>query len=280
MKKIELSILVVLYNKKIQDSTTISSILQVSDKKKLKLTIVNNGPEKLFCVNEYFVGYNDFVNIKFYEYLENRSLSKIYNEFIHENKDSTYYIIFDDDSLFEPTLISNLENSQSDIVLPLIKSQSDNRVYYPMVNNTVVTPETALKINGLISITSGLAVSNKLVGFMHQKFGAVFDENFALYGIDTSFFARLQRSPEFHGKLNLTCQSMILHSLSRAENQPISNFRLRERLCDAALIARHYPDANRICYFIKKIFQNIYHCNFNNFYLLVKCYATGKHPRS
>ncbi|MHA0974011.1 hypothetical protein ACR9HQ_11090, partial [Enterobacter ludwigii] len=170
--------------------------------------------------------------------------------------------------------------SNADIILPLIKNQKDSQIYYPISNNTIVTSETALDINGLISITSGLAISRKLINLMQNVYGPVFDENFALYGIDTSFFARLHRAREIHDKLSIISQDVVLHSLSRTGSQPISNIRLRERLCDAALIARHYPDVKRLTYLLKKIVQNIYRGNFTNLYLLIKCYVTGKHPRS
>jgi len=280
MNQQQMSILVVLYNKKIQDSVTLDSILQVTCKENLSLTIINNGPEKLSGIDDFINNHKDFKNINFYEFLENRSLSKIYNNFLYDNQNAAFCIIFDDDSSFDSSLLLNVLKSNADIILPLIKNQKDSQIYYPISNNTIVTSETALDINGLISITSGLAISRKLINLMQNVYGPVFDENFALYGIDTSFFARLHRAREIHDKLSIISQDVVLHSLSRTGSQPISNIRLRERLCDAALIARHYPDVKRLTYLLKKIVQNIYRGNFTNLYLLIKCYVTGKHPRS
>ncbi|MHA0974708.1 hypothetical protein ACR9HQ_14690, partial [Enterobacter ludwigii] len=77
MNQQQMSILVVLYNKKIQDSVTLDSILQVTCKENLSLTIINNGPEKLSGIDDFINNHKDFKNINFYEFLENRSLSKI-----------------------------------------------------------------------------------------------------------------------------------------------------------------------------------------------------------
>lgn len=276
----KIAVLVVLYNKKIKDSATVKSVLEIGNKQNLSLTIVNNGPEKIDDFLDFKNKNPDFNSIEFREFLENKSLSKIYNNFINDNSDTDYYIIFDDDTIFKPDLITSLAESSSDMLLPLIISQSDQQIYYPTVSGKTISSEGIIEVSGLMSISSGLAISNHFANLMSKEYGQVFDEHFALYGIDTSFFIRTQRYSTVLNSVTITCQGSILHSLSRTENKPLNGFRLKERLYDAALIARHYPSIKRNFYLFKKLLQNLYRCNFSNVSLLIKCYVTGKHPRS
>jgi hypothetical protein len=75
----KIAVLIVLYNKKIKDSATIKSVLEIGNKQNLSLSIVNNGPEKIEDFSEFKNKNSDFDSIEFHEFLENKSLSKIYN---------------------------------------------------------------------------------------------------------------------------------------------------------------------------------------------------------
>lgn len=279
MKTLKISILVILFNKKIEHSATIQSLLSVNEMVAPDITIVNNGPNPLKNI-ELFMQENNskFGAITFIEYLENRSLSKIYNEFIERQKSSDYLVIFDDDSIFEPGLIEHISGCNADLIVPLIKSSNDGEFYYPTYNGKVQRVECSLQADKLMSIASGLILNAGLIKVMSRHFNSVFDESFALYGIDTSFFLRLQQCSKYND-LKIVCQGTINHSLSRTDSKPLVGFRLRERLCDAALIARHYPNRERMIYFCKKIIQNTYRLQLSNLHLLLKCYLTGKHPR-
>lgn len=281
MRTNKISILIVLYNKQISDSLTINSLLQISDSLKPNLLIVNNGPESLTTFDVFKkINANLFSSVCLSEHLENRSLSRIYNDFINWYNESDYFVFFDDDSSFDPSVINNIFKSDAAVILPLIQSQSDAAFYYPIVNGKVLANECVVEQSNVISISSGLALNRNMVGIMSSRFGAVFDEHFALYGVDTSFYARLHDCYLNDIKPKIVCQGMILHSLSRSEKKPLSAFRVKERLYDSALIARHYPNRERNVYLLKKIIQNLYRCNFSNLSLLIKCYISGKHPRS
>jgi GT2 family glycosyltransferase len=205
----KISVLIVLYNKKIKDSATIKSVLEIENKRNLSLTIVNNGPEKIDDFPEFQNKNSDFDSIEFHEFLENKSLSKIYNKFINDNLDADYYIIFDDDSIFKPELITNVAESSSDILLPLIISQNDQEIYYPTINGKTIYSEGTTKVSGLMSISSGLTISNHFANLLSKEYGQVFDEHFALYGIDTSFFIRTQRYSNAFNSVSITCQGVF-----------------------------------------------------------------------
>lgn len=134
--------LVVLYNTHISESKTIGSYINniklISDFEHI-LSIVNNGPNSLLqgkIENECFsILKNNFINFEYFENIENRPLSVIYNECITTHNDIDYVVLLDQDSeltteyfqdlisafredvnLFLPVVISNgVKNIQNKI---------------------------------------------------------------------------------------------------------------------------------------------------------------------
>lgn len=277
MKRMKISVLVVLYNKIISDSATLRTMLLCNDLCNVDLTVVNNGPKSIPQVQE-FLSSNEslFLGIRYIEHLENKPLSKVYNDFIDCNSRADYYVIIDDDSKLESTFFRKIVLNTFDICVPRILSVDDGQYYYPTVKGVPITSEGYIDIDDLISISSGLTIKRDVVTLLKNKYGSVFDENFALYGVDTSFFLRLK---ELDCRLNVICSSTIMHSLSRANNSKPSLFRERERLYDAAIIARRYPNRIRIYYFVKRLLKNIILFNRENLFSLITCFIKGKHPR-
>ena len=107
MKRMKISVLVVLYNKIISDSATLRTMLLCNDLCNVDLTVVNNGPKSIPQVQE-FLSSNEslFLGIRYIEHLENKPLSKVYNDFIDCNSRSDYYVIIDDDSKLESAFFS------------------------------------------------------------------------------------------------------------------------------------------------------------------------------
>lgn len=282
MNNRQISILIVLYAKQLSESVTVKSIIanQSNYHNKINLTIVNNGPANLHNTSEFIsLNIDKFNTINIVEYLDNKPLSLIYDEFLTQSPKSYYYVIFDDDSQLSQFYLSELSSLSADVIIPRILSKDDGNYYYPEISGRVVENVGPLNSKTLMSITSGLCLGEKTISVFTQKYKSVFDQNFALYGIDTSFFMRLRKCIANGENFNVVCLGTILHSLSRASGQTISDFRLRERLYDAAITARHYPSQKSIVYVLKKIVQNTILFKFDKVSLIIKTYFAGKHPR-
>ena len=161
-------ILVVLYNKIIGESSTLKS-LNCLENNNFDLIIINNGPSSIL---------NDFKNhgIKIdgfthlVEYLWNKPLSNLYNDVIYKNPNYDRYILLDDDTQIPNTFMDDLNSNFEESInlhLPLIKNISDNKIYYPRVNNKVIDHEVLLEnisvYNEFHSIGSGLVIYKSLV---------------------------------------------------------------------------------------------------------------------
>ncbi|WP_130016024.1 glycosyltransferase family 2 protein [Serratia liquefaciens] len=271
------AILVVLYNKEMKDSETLNSLSKYSFPTG-DIRVLNNGPYKINQDNDLFdklkLKYN---NIEVITHLDNRPLSKIYNEFIGDAS-YDYYVILDDDSELTSDFMSSIGNANVDIILPQILSKTDGSIYYPVKNGLVVNECKSLDLAGVVSITSGVIIKRDLIKKVRARFSNVFDERFALYGIDTSFFLRLQRLRDKGVMLSAKCESILYHSLSRTEGK-MPKFRRIERLYDIAVTARHYPEYVTFYHLVKKIILSLANLDFQGAAILIKYYTIGKHPR-
>lgn len=277
MKNNLIAVLIVLYDTEIFNSVSISSILSCDSLDKVSLTIVNNGPRKIKGLNDFIDTYIEiFRHISIIESIDNRPLSKLYNEFLNDNAGNDSFVILDGDSCFEHDYFSRIINKSFDLYVPRILSVEDGKYYYPTLYKNVVSSEGVLPSQGLMSISSGLVIHSTVVSLMRKKYRKVFDESFALYGVDTSFFLRLR---DLKVELNIFCGSVIMHSLSRVKKEEVSAFRFRERLYDAAIIARRYPNIDRVIYFLKRLLKSIILFRITDVYSLIYCFIKGKHPR-
>lgn len=276
-----ISILIVLFNKELNESKTLISLLQCESLAKVFLKILNNGPKEILVEGEFFEDLlTRFDNVIFETRLENAPLSKLYNEFIDGNVDSDYFVILDDDSKLDGDFISNITEQDADILVPRILSIDDGRFYYPTQHGVVVENEGMMEPAELMSISSGLTISKRLVSLMLSHYPDVFDESFALYGIDTSFFLRIRRMTRNNPSLlSVKCISLIRHSLSRAQEKNSSEFRTVERLYDFAITAKHYPEyVSYLCLF-KRIVKYLVKVKIKYVWILSRYYIYGKHPK-
>lgn len=192
-----IAILVVLYDKELIDSKTLTSLVNF-DFNFNSLVIYNNGPVNL-AVNEQFVNslYHKFKSVKIVNDLNNSPLSKIYNNFISEIEVSSY-VILDDDTELNPSYIDMLNDNylkpKYDIVVPKIISKGGEQ-YYPISNGSpVITEGDVNNLPNLLSITSGVVINNTLLAKINVLNNRVFDERYALYGVDTSFFKNISKN--------------------------------------------------------------------------------------
>lgn len=277
-----ISIVVVLYNKTLSNSQTLISLLNIESGIIDNLYIWNNGPteiakDDIFTKLEPLVG-----NIVLNNDLSNKPLSKLYNLFININHNSDYFVIFDDDSILEPSYLAVLKSlkSKNDINLILPKIIQNGIIHYPFVNLKPIKDGQTLTNQNCRSISSGLIFDKTLVNEFYNKFNqTVFDERFAFYGVDTSFFYRLAKIKQ---NLTIQCLGEISHSLSRLNksDEKDNKFRMYERTIDVALCARHYPNWFNYKAFMKFAIKFIIkNRDIFLFYTLIKIYILGKHPR-
>lgn len=240
----KVAILVVIYDKQLDGSNTLKSLLNVRSGN-LFLTIVNNGPNILSPDSEIHFKLNEkFKVVEVIEHTNNKPLRILYNDFIASMDDADYYILMDDDSILTDeyiSMISSLGKNDFDVLVPRIKSIKDDCIYYPVEHGSVIVEDRILDSMKVFSIGSGMIISKCCVEKILTFFSNVFDERYAFYGVDMSIFRRIRIiSRKIKGNdFLIVSKSMVLHSLSRVDS-PLTFFRASERLIDAALTFRNY----------------------------------------
>ncbi|MDM9678480.1 glycosyl transferase [Raoultella planticola] len=270
--------LIVLFNKNINESTTIKTLLN-SNITEVDVIIHNNGPDEILLPLDFFdVFRSRAINVELVNYIQNKPLSILYNEFIFSNPHYDKYILFDDDSVITSSFVEQIYISDYDVLLPKITSSKDNETYYPIVNDVVVTGDKFLSVEGVFSIGSGLILTRTLIDKFFKYSLKPFDENFALYGVDFSLFRRMNILAAKRETFKVKTAGEILHSLSRTEGDE-SKFRREERLIDFSLTTRHYPSFTQVYRFVKKSIKEILFLRFRNFYVMYDSLLHGTHPR-
>lgn len=276
-------ILVLLYDKAIDESETLIS-LKDNEYTNYDLVIYNNGPNLLGddpLFNDLKVKLN---SINLYQDISNKPLSIVYNDFFSNNKAYDRFIIFDDDTIipggFFSDIDSSLKHSDIDLQLPLIKSKTTDEIFYPAANSKVIFSERSFGNNEyILSIGSGLIIYSKLISLFNQYNLTLFDERFALYGVDFSLFRRIQRLKDRGEIINIQCKSFLWHSLSRTDSND-SLWRQNERLIDTVLSILFYTPLYKIIYSISKLlFINALKLNTNNIKTIINVLMIRKHPR-
>jgi hypothetical protein len=204
--------LVVIYNKNLASSNTVKSLVSIKNRK-IKCDIVNNGPNKLDEKEVYF--YSEECEFNIFEYIENRPLSVIYNDFIERHRNYSRFVILDDDSILTDSFIDRVfSTDRYDLELPKIIDQNNN-LSFPILNYKPIDKNcNVISIaDGLVlSIGSGLIISEKLLSLFDSYGVPLFDRRFSLYGVDTSLFLQLRKmSPK---NILITSFSFLKHDLS------------------------------------------------------------------
>lgn len=270
--------IIVLYDKKIIDSTTISTLLSsgISD---VTIVIHNNGPKSIGeDANLLIETARKNIEVRLVNCISNKPLSVIYNDFIAEYNQFDKFVIFDDDSEVTPSFVKAIYDCEYDVQLPLIISRSDGQIYYPMVNGISVEGEGIFNPRVTHSIGSGLVIDKRVVGIFESKGVKLFDEHYALYGVDISFFRRLWLLASEGEIFVFKTSSRLIHSLSRTEGEE-SSFRRNERLIDFAITLRHYPSIRGWFSCIKKMLLNLIYFRFNDVHAMFDAFIHGNHPR-
>lgn len=277
-----LAILVVLYNKKLEDSTTLKSLAK-NVTQSFDLFIFNNGPhfiEKNDAARDLL---NSFKTVSIDEDLNNRSLSAIYNSFIEDNE-FDYYLLFDDDSYIEHDFFIPYSQLSSDVDLqvPIIYSNYDGAVYYPKIDEFVIESSGKYKFQkGFISIGSGLGLSKSLKEKFKSENMEIFDTRFALYGVDFSLFRRMNILCNKEKSFTINVHNKLNHSLSKVENSEEVG-KSKERLIARVLSILHYSDGKIVVVkqLLRQILREMSSLKINRVLLILKLILLQKHPRS
>lgn len=265
--------IVVLYNKKICESKTLTTLIKniKSLPQGFKLVIWNNGPEdvKWYC---------DFIDVDIINSDVNRPLSEVYNVMI-ERYLSKIYCIFDDDTTLNSNYFSHLEvlnNRPPTMLVPKI-----------FCNGNAIYPRKLASHNFkhvyrelFVSSMSGLAFNRDLVTSTIQNQGFFMDSRFAFYGVDTSLFLNLQNS---RLKVKFLFDGYLEHDLSSYSELGLSSFRFKERCYDQALMFINYRKYYSYLFiFLESIKSLIKVCQRRDLeclFGLMSIIRTKRHPR-
>lgn len=274
----ELTIIVVLYNKKIEESETLNSLLEFECSGS-KIIIHNNGPEEI-VVTDYWkkIFESKFFSFDFVNCVQNKPLSILYNEYIANEKDSKRFIILDDDTILNLAVIQRALTLDCHLELPKIISTNDGKPYYPLLKGKVIgVNNTQLNASDVVSIGSGLIINYKLIELFEKHAIQLFDESFALYGVDSSFFRKLSVISKTE-KIIVSSNTYINHSLSRVEKKQ-AIYESKERIIDIAISFRRYPSKHLTYVFFIMVFKNIIDLNFSNIKMIMGLMIKPVHPR-
>ncbi|WP_227536752.1 glycosyltransferase family 2 protein [Klebsiella michiganensis] len=275
---IKVAIIVVIYNKSVEKSNTINTLLSA---KLFDATIIihNNGPENIALPNDVFQACRERnIKINLINCISNKPLSFVYNDFIEQYCCFDKLIILDDDSEITELFINSIYDEECDIQLPQIISREDGKIYYPMENGKVIVSKTILNPKVTHSIGSGLIIDRNVVTIFKENSLRLFDEHYALYGVDVSLFRRIWELSNRGISFKLKSSSYIIHSLSRTEGVE-SPFRRKERLIDFAITVKRYGSLRSKMSFCKKTLINLLSLKFDDIAVMYDAYIHGSHPR-
>lgn len=272
------ALVVIVYGKALEDALTIQSLLGF-ERKLDHLLIVNNGPtviDENSAVLPALAQKHHHVVLE--NQVQNKPLSWIYNDFIQQY-DADYYVLFDDDTEINIEYQNILFTAQDiDIELPKIISMSDNVQYYPLVNGAIEQKDGIISnAKEIFSIGSGLVISKGVKLYFIENKMELFDSHFALYGVDFSFFRKINCIEQKSKVFNISSRSYINHSLSRAEKE-ISEWREKERLYDLVLTLKYYYSYAELR-ILKLFFKKILGGKMNDALLVLRTAFNGAHPR-
>ena len=180
---------VVLYNKKIQDSITISHLIRLQ-KENLHIIVLDNSTDDYVVENR---GYFPIDLLTYYSMGENVGLSKAYNYALSilDNKSEDDIVIwFDDDTPVEQEyfdcLKSKVADKRYDVFAPVIYGQN-GVIYSPnksgwLKGKYIKFPEQKIPQNKFNAINSCLAVRLKAYK------GYTYDEGLFMDCVDTKLF--------------------------------------------------------------------------------------------
>src|SRR5690606_38106451 len=153
----------------------------------------------------------------------------------------------------------------------------NNKLFYPLKNwYPIKENEYCLNYREdcIFSIGSGLIITKNLVNHFKIKNINLFNEAFALYGVDFSLFWELKKYN--FGNLKITSVSKIIHDMSL--HGDISDFKRNELYMNFALQMRYYLNIVNFKNFIYSLLQLIKKNKLKEVLMMIKVYMLAKHP--
>lgn len=220
---------VVLYNKKIQDSITVRCLLETIDDK-FHIIVLDNSEEKYVEENEN--SYNDS-QIEYYKMDGNIGLSKAYNyvlSLLKEKNGNDIVIWFDDDTSVRREYFECLKKFSKDLLydvfVPIIYGQ-DGVIYSPnkvgfLKGKYIKTPEQTIPENKFNAINSCLAVR------LRAYQGYRYDEGLFMDCVDTKLFDDFRKRKMHFCVLPVKIeQNFFQRNSERNLQKYISRFKIR-----------------------------------------------------
>lgn len=273
-------ICVVLYNRGPSGSLTLASLAELWPECQATLVIHNNGPTHLKDEDRAWLRQAfPLADVRVRETLSNSSLAEVYNHVIASS--ARAYAFLDQDSLLSAEYVQTLVASGSqDVIVPRI--QTPGLARNPKYRGRVVSDDCTLEpfLGGLRTITSGLILGADFTRRFGKHFGKVFDERYRLYGVDTSFFLRLDKYSRI-APVSVAVSGTIRHSLSRLEKPEegaLAVFRATERGYDLGITLRNYFGRSSIANLIREALKTTLSRGGISWSAFVKGYLGGQHP--
>lgn len=220
---------VVLYNKKVQESITIRCLLDNTDDK-FSIIVLDNSEE--MYIEENANSYNDD-RIKYYKMDGNIGLSKAYNyalSLLKAKNGNDIVIWFDDDTLVRREYFECLKKFSEDLLydvfVPIIYGQ-DGIIYSPnkvgfLKGKYIKTPGQAIPQNKFNAINSCLAVR------LRAYQGYRYDEGLFMDCVDTKLFDDFRKKKMHFCVLPVkTEQNFFQRNPERNLQKYISRFKIR-----------------------------------------------------
>lgn len=197
-KKYNLYVVVVIYNKKCQDSLTLNCLEKIAG---LDITICDNSTK--YFKNEEYAKEKNYLCINMHG---NKGLAVAYNRALERLKDREGYVcIFDDDTFVPVEYFKVLDKSiikeNLDIYLPIVLDAVGMLSPCKILNGCSVKREKDLKnINkkNITGINSAMAINLKIF-----KEGYFYDEEYFLDYIDHDFIREMKKRNKSIGILNI-----------------------------------------------------------------------------
>lgn len=274
--------LVVLYGLRPGESATLDSLLvqpSASLPADSVLLVWNNGPQPLAQADrQALLAAPGWTEVLISEDLGNPPLSRVYNQALRLGAERL--VIFDQDTVVDARFLQAL-GQQAELLVPLVLGAGAIR--YPHQYKAVVIAEGPLDPQATVTISSGLCLTQGLAARIAARHGDVFDERFALYGVDVSFFLRVQALAR-EEPVELLCAGILDHSLSELEAETPAQRRFRdiEKFYVALLLRLHYKGASRgkvLRYLGRQLLGNRLYL-YGVLPQMLRTVLSGRHPRA
>jgi len=279
--------LIVIYNKEVKCSTSIKSLLDISliSKHNCNTIVFNNGPKEISIESNFHkLMMETFKRVDLLQSLHNLSLSEIYNSIIMTNDFDKLVILDDDSEISEDFFKDIISNKELDLLVPQIRDSKNIDINsYPLINGMPISRANnwVVPMNKTIfSIGSGLVIDRSIKDKFYSNNMNLFDSSFSFYGVDFSFFQRLNflRVKESNHISVMIC-SPLNHARAQA-NKEIEPWRMNEIIVDNILSIKYYSKNKIIALLSLFRFLRKYKLNVNHYKLMLKVYFNGKHPRA